>query len=50
MSETDLNFVLMNTLSRDTVPRDEMDHDSNCTKWVDKMQKMSGRVECSYES
>ena len=29
MSEIDLNFILMNTLSRDTISRDKMDHDSN---------------------
>ena len=40
MCEIDLDLFL----SKETVLRDVMDHDSNFTKWVDKMLKVSGLV------
>ena len=41
MCGIDFGLVLMDTLLKDTVLRDGMDHGSNYTKWVDKMWKMS---------
>jgi len=37
MCEIDFKLVLMKTLSKDTVQKDEMDYDNDYTKWEDKM-------------
>ena len=36
MCEVDLDVVLMNTLSKDTISKDEMSYDSDGTKWEGK--------------
>ena len=36
MCGVDLDLVLMNTISKDTVPKDEMSYDSDGTKWEGK--------------
>ena len=36
MCGIDLDLVLMNSLSKDTIPKDEMSDDSDDTKWEGK--------------
>ena len=40
MCGIDFDLVLMKTLSKDTVLKDEMNYDSEGTKWEDEMKKM----------
>jgi len=37
MYRIDFDLVLTDTLSKDTIPKDEIDFGSNCTKLVDRM-------------
>jgi len=40
MCGIDFDLVLMKTLSKDTVLKDEMNYDSEGTKWKDEIKKM----------
>ena len=50
MCRISFDLVLTNTLLKDTVLKDEMNHDSDGTAWKDEMKKMKQWVGCSYKS
>ena len=50
MCRIDFDLVLMNTLFKDTVLKDEMIHGRNDTTWEDEMKKIKQWVGCSHES
>ena len=41
MCQIDFDLVLMNTLLKDTVLKDEMNHSSDGTAWEDEMNKIT---------
>jgi len=50
MCGIDFDLVLTNTLSKDTVLKDEMNFDSDSTRWEGEMKKMRNWVGCSHWS
>ena len=48
MCGIDFDLVLTNTLSKDTVLKDEMNFDSDSTRWEGEMKKMRNWVGCSH--
>ena len=50
MCRIGFDLVLTNTLLKDTVLKDEMNHSSDGTTWKDEKNKMNLWVGCSHES
>ena len=50
MCQIGFDLVLTNTLLKDTILNDEMNHSSDGTTWEDEMNKMNQQVGCCHES
>ena len=50
MCRIGFDLVLTNTLLKDNILKDKMNHDNDSTTWEDEMKKMKQWVGCSHES